>query len=170
MSFCDKNKRYVDKPEWFDPLGPNANGENAPTGGPEARSRIFDYLQSKAPGLNGQASQLSTRLARAANDPGFGSAASLARKSMNGDYLNGSPQIDRSLASMRQAAAAQTADQSADIRGAYARAGQSFSTANQQSEQSANAASAARANELESQVRLANYQAERQNQIGAGGK
>jgi hypothetical protein len=94
MKFCGSDKTYTDKPEWFDPLGPNAQGQQAPTGGPEARSKIFDYLGSYGPQMAEDANNSRAALTGAANDPGYQLAADNAYKTIRGDYLQGTPQFN----------------------------------------------------------------------------
>jgi hypothetical protein len=97
MKLCGSDKQYTDEPRWFDPLGPNAQGQNAPTGGPEARSKIFDYLGSYGPQMAQDANNTRAALTGAASDPGYQMAADNAYKTIRGDYLGGTPTFQNYL-------------------------------------------------------------------------
>ena len=164
MGACDKTKKATDTPQWHDPLGPTDS-----TGAHTQRSRIFDYLSSTAPQTATDATAFADRSRVAANDPGFAEAQALARRTMAGEFLNGSPQLDAALAGVRSRANAETADTATRIRGGFARNGMQFSTANQQAQQSNQAATTARSNEVEASARLQNYLSERALQAAAPG-
>ena len=90
MTFCGKDKTYTDQPIQFDPLGRDASGNNqGSTGGPEARSAIFQQLQKYAGQWDQNGQNLTNRLSNAANDPVWGKLAANARDVAQGNYLNG---------------------------------------------------------------------------------
>lgn len=235
---CDSQERRTDKPQWYDPLGPNAKGQlQGPTGGPEWRNYIYGQMGGMQPALQAISKETAGRAYGAANDPGWGALANNARSNAAGDwlgggsafnsalqnfsqtanqapnqayadtlagnfttrqlpqgpqrsfqptsratesalgrlgdqtgqanavtqgtlagrYLNAGPRINANEISgaIRQRAGAEAADTGANIRSSFGRAGMGFSTANQQAQQANQAASSARANELESQTRFA---------------
>jgi hypothetical protein len=167
-------KTYTDTPQWYDPLGPSsvdANGKQifSPTGATGQRKQVFDYLSEYAPMFQQNAGEIARMARTASGDSGWGAASDLARKTIAGDYLNGSPQLDAAMTAMRTRSASDVGNQSARIRDAYSRAGMGWSTGNQQAQEAAAAAAATRAGETEAQARLANYQAERGYQQAAPG-
>lgn len=103
MKFCGEDKKYTDTPQWFDPLGPNAEGQHAPTGAPEARDQIFNYLQGQQGGWNQQAQNASNALQSAGNDPAWASLRADATKTGTGGYLAGSPAYDQIFSQFRDA-------------------------------------------------------------------
>lgn len=164
----------TDKPQWYDPLGPASIGANGQqtfttTGGVPLRDQVFNYLGNATNSLQNNASHLNAMGASAAADPGFTSAAALARRNINGDYLHGSPEFDAAMNAARTRTMADASDADARIQQQYGRAGMGWSTANQQARQANRSATAARAGETEAAARGANYMAERANQnAGAG--
>lgn len=191
MDFYASNQTKTDSPQWFDPLGPttrkDANGKPivdpktgvalndwAPTGGPEQRDAIFKYLSNIAPGLQSNSQNLSNRLQTASADPGFGTAAANANKTLSGGYLSGEPALNSALSSyqtgsnknatdymsgvgkvaqgVRSRAAAGAADSTANTASQFARAGQGLSTGNQQAAQASKAAAGAQADQTASQL------------------
>lgn len=163
-SFCEPNNNKKVKPQWYDPLGPRR------IGGTAFREGIFSDLRKLAPELKANAAGIATRAGAAAADPGWTGAADNARRSIAGDYLNGTPQLDAALARTRAAGTREAGNAAAGIRDQFARNGMAFSTANQQAQQGAQAAATARVNDTETQARLANYQQERAQQIQAPGQ
>lgn len=153
--------------DYNDPLGPNASGAMAPSGGPEMRAGIYSALQQLYPGIAADTQGAVDALKSGATNPGYTGAAQLANDEINGKYLNGSPQLDTAVASMRNNAQAEAANTAANIKSQYARNGLSFSTPQTQALQSNQAAATASSNNSENQMRLANYQAERTNQNNA---
>lgn len=173
--------------QWFDPLGPDASGKHGTTGGRELRERIFSHV----PGLIDSGRAAANRTAWAARDgaASFAPVRDYGQRVLRGDYLNGSPQLDRALAASRAAsdrgaqnamadARANFAGQSAGIQSQFARNGMSFGTANQQATEASRAAleaSMARGEQdrlaqiaaQESQARLQNYMSERAAQAQA---
>lgn len=153
------------KSPYFDTLGYDKNGQmTGITGGPEQRAAIFNRIDAIRPLLYTASDQAANRALSAASNPGFAAAANLANQTINGKFLNGSPQLDYLLGTQRAAANRAAADSAAGIRSGFARNGLDYSTANQQAEQSNNAAATAKQNELEAGTRYANYAAERANQ------
>lgn len=151
------------KNEWYDPLGP-ASGRQK-TGATDIRRDLFNYVRDNLPSSLGDANAYQQQSRTAANDPAYAQAAQNARRSIAGDYLNGSPQLDAIVNSSRAAAQREAANAAAGLRDQYARAGLSFGTPALQALQSAQAAATAKASADENQLRYANYQAERQNQL-----
>lgn len=187
MGLCGSNKTVA--PQYFDPLGPNAEGQHVGSGGPELRNQIFGYV----PGMLEQGRYDASQAANAAKAGAgqFAPVLSYAQSNLRGDYLNGNPALDRAVATARNAS--DTAAQSAygraraDFSGAqrtlqsqYNRAGQTFGTGLQQSQDAsraalnadiarAEAARQAQLAEAEMGARFNNYQQERayQNQSPA---
>jgi hypothetical protein len=159
-------------PKWYDPLGPSAVGRRgkqifSPTGAPQMRESIFNELTARQPGLMDSAANTSAAFRTAANTPGFRDATKLATDTIRGDYLDGSPQLDKALTSMRTASAAEGANAASRMRSQYQSNGLPWSTANQQAQQGAQTQATAQSNATEAQARLANYQQERANQMAA---
>jgi len=174
MSFCQDSQRNVSNYGYSDPLGPTSMGPKggpkfSPTGAPQMRSRIFDYLGSSMPGMNQAGADYASALKSAAGDPGWSQAGDLARKTMSGNYLNGGPNLDRALATNRAAAMSEAADATARIKSGYGKNGMQFSTAAEQADLGTRAAASARANQVNASTYLQNYLAERGNQNQAVG-
>ncbi len=174
MGYSGGQQTYTDKPQWFDPLGPSSVGYDKkgkpvqnfnPSGAPQMREGIFNQIDETHPVTTASSHELAGRLAEASNDPGWADAQGNARATIRGDYLNGSPQLDAAMAATRRSQMNAAADSNARQGAQFARNGMTFSTANQQANQANNAAAAAAAGNTEAQARLANYTAERQNQI-----
>lgn len=180
MGLCGSNKTVA--PQYFDPLGPNAEGQHVGSGGPELRNKVFEYL----PGLMQSGLANSARAANAAREGAakFGQIGDYGQSVMRGNYLNASLPLIKSLQATRAAANQQAqntysgarADLSGiqnQVRSRYNRAGQTFGTGMQQAQESAQAAlnaDIARAESArlaqqaatEQQALLQNYMAERQ--------
>lgn len=161
MGFCGSDKKYTDAPQWFDPLGPTQSGNNAPTGGPEARARIFDYLQSIYPQTQSKVNMVENATRSAAGAPGFEQAKGLSEATMRGDYLHGSPELNKAMDSTRRRTTAEAADTGANLQDQFTRGGVAWTTANEQAQQANKAAAAARAGETEASTRAGVYQQER---------
>lgn len=125
-SFCSKDKQYTDSPQWFDNLGPNQQGQHAPTGGPEARSRIFDYLGNYAPQLQQDSDRTAGALSNAANDPAWGTIAQNARDSAGGQWLGGGQAFNDALSNFSQQQSQLDPTYAATLRGDFT--GQSVPT------------------------------------------
>lgn len=170
MACAGKTKKYTDQPQWFDPLGPSSidpkTGKQTfkPSGAVEQRQQIFDRLNAVSPEVESASARTVSGLQQAAADPGWAEAADLARRTIAGDYLEGSPQLDAAMSQMRRASGAQAANTAAQLQGQYARAGMDFSTAHQQAQQANRAAATAATDTAETQARLQNYISERANQ------
>jgi hypothetical protein len=151
------------------PAGFDKSGRptQAPTGGVPQRNRIFDTLSATAPAQSEAAGQLAGGLETAAANPGWGNAADLANRTMRGDYLSGSPQLNDAMTAIRREQMASAADEGARIKSQYNQNGLGFSTGNQQALQNNAAAASARAGETEANTYLQNYEAERQRQAQA---
>jgi hypothetical protein len=131
------------------------------------RDSLFGYLRSNQGAMNQAGQDFAGALKTAANDAGFGSAGNLARGEIAGNYLNGSPALDRAMAYNRAASISSAADQDARIRSNYGRNGMAFSTGAQQAEQAGRAAANASAAQTNAQTYLQNYLGERANQNNA---
>jgi hypothetical protein len=132
------------------------------------RSQVFNYLSGAMPQMAQAGQDYAAALKGAASNAGWGQEAKLAQDTLAGKYLNGSPQLDRALATNRAAAQADAANQTARIRSGYGKNGMGFSTASQQADQSNRASANAQANQTNTQAYLQNYLAERGNQNNAG--
>lgn len=174
MTYQGGQKSYKDVPQWYDPLGPTSisydkNGKPSErystTGAVPLRENIFSQVKANQPTVDASTGKLVSSLNTAAEDPGWAAAQDNARKTISGDYLSGSPQLDAAMAATRRSQMNAAADSSARNQANFARGGMSFSTGAQQADQSNRAAAAAAAGGTEAQARLANYEAERQNQI-----
>jgi hypothetical protein len=82
MTFCGKDKRYVDEPRQFDPLFPGS-------GGPEARSEIFDTFKGYLPEWLKTGDQSYQGAKDAAADPAWASIRNNAAQTGAGAYLGG---------------------------------------------------------------------------------
>lgn len=174
IAFCGKTKKHTDQPQYIDPLGPagfDAKGRPIfePTGGIAQRKQIFGDLDAFRPQIKADSEAAASGWRTAARDPGWATSQDLARRTIAGDYLKGSPELDAAMAGIRGRALAGAADQDARIRSGMARAGMGFSTANQQASQANRARTEADVAANEAQARLANYQAERGYQTQAPG-
>lgn len=169
MGFCDSGQQQQTTQGWQDPLGPTSMRNGQPqfsaTGAPQMRSQIFNYLGSIAPTLQQSGAKVASQLGTDAQNPYFNTAASNAEKTIAGNYLNGSPELDRAMATSRAASLASAADQGARLRSLDAKNGMSFSTADQQAQEANNAAANAQAQNTNAQTYLQNYLAERGNQV-----
>lgn len=119
MEFCGEDKTYTDKPQWFDPLGPNAKGQHTGTGGPEARSRVFNYLQDNQGNWDQQARNASNALQAAGNDPAWAALRADATKTGTGGYLAGSPAYDKIFSDFRGQHGAQSGVTQNTLSGRY---------------------------------------------------
>ncbi len=178
MGFCGEDKKYTDKPQHFDPLGPKK------TGGAAMRKDIFADLKTNVtPRGNALVGDTIRAAQDAAAHPGFGNAADLANRTIKGEFLTSNPYLEKSLAdsrgqldtglnSMRRRSMADLSGAQAGAQGNYARSGLSYSTANTQGDQASKAAMLAGLGDSEAQARaaqsatesgarLANYTSER---------
>lgn len=144
--------------DYFDPL----YGQ-----GQDMRTGIYNQIAGLFPGMMSNAQGASGAMGQAYALPGWGQAQQLASNEMQGNYLNGSPELDAAMAQMRAGSEAATANTNAGVRSQYAQNGMAFGTGNQEAEAANNAANNASANQAEAQAREQNYQAERQLQSNA---
>lgn len=151
------------KPDWNDPLGPNAGGTMGPTGGPEARAKIFEQIDSQLlPQANKDAAWAANATRSGYDNPVWGSSLGYLTGATGGKYLNGSPYLDRAisagrrsldenlaasrsnlnsrLSSSRGRAEAGLRGTQAGNRSMFARTGQAFGTTNQQAADATQAA------------------------------
>lgn len=135
--------------------------------GKQETAGIFDYLHGMYPQERAATQAAVNSDYAAANDPGWAASGNLARRTINGDFLNGSPQLDSALAATRNAGNAEAANAAGRVREQFAQNGLGWGTANQQAQQGAQTAATAAMNNTEAQTRLQNYQAERVNQQAA---
>lgn len=179
-----KEEHYTDMPFTLNPITKYAAKRYQ-------RPFFADFNASAYPQLRALANNTLSATQAAAGNPGWGAAADMATKTIQGQYLKANPYLEKSLASSRAALdtdlantrTATTADlagQNAELQSQYQRNGQTFSTANQQANQANTAATLARVAEGENsaragltansdQARLQNYLAERENQQNAVG-
>src|ERR1017187_6699903 len=139
--FCDSGTSSTTNNGWADSLGPSSFGPGgAPrygaTGGPQMRSDVFSYLQNYMPQMTQAGNQYASALQSAASNPGWAGAAQNAQNNISGKYLNGSPELNRALASNQAMANQGAANTVAREKSGMAKAGMGFSTADQQSAQS----------------------------------
>lgn len=173
MGFCDSGQSTTNKTQWVDPLGPTSISPQGkrqtyePTGAPQIRSELFNYIRGARPGLIQSGETAATGLQRAAANPAWAQMQRNAGSAASGAYLHGSPELDRALAWNRASGRASAADETARLRSSYGRAGMSFSTGNQQASQAAQGAANARSEQTSAQALLQNYLAERSNQLSA---
>lgn len=151
------------KPDWNDPLGPNAGGEMGPTGGPEARAKIFEQINSQLlPQAQQDADWAKAASKGAYESPVWGASTQYLTDAAGGKYLNPSAYVTRGIAEGRNAldaglGATRTAAQGrlkasrsraeaglgatqAGNKSLFARTGQSFGTTNQQAADATTAA------------------------------
>jgi hypothetical protein len=153
---------------WYDPLGPNSSGQfSYNNGGPDMRSSIYSKMNSYDPLISKATNETAKTAFGAASDPGYTQAKQLARSTIGGTYLDGSPELENQIAQMRTSANREVANTNAGVRDQFARNGLQFSTANQQAQEANQAYGTAKANETEANTRLSNYQTERGRQYDA---
>lgn len=154
-------------PSWVDQLGPRADGHMAPTGGPEARDKIFGELQGSIyPGAKTAVDEATAATRAAAYNPMWGTQQNYLNKVLSGGFLAANPYMDRAaaaartslntgldagtkslntrLAATRQQSMADLTGQQAGQRSGFERSGLRYSTANQQAADSTKAALGAR--------------------------
>lgn len=172
-SFCQDNQSQRVNNSWMDPLGPTSVGPGGrpnfgATGAPQMRSTLFNYLGGYIPGMAQAGQNYASALGKAASDAGWNQAAGVARGNLAGQYLNGSPQVDRAIAANRNAQMADAANEGARIRSQYNQNGMGFSTGAQQADQANRTAAATQAAQNAANTYMQNYMAERANQNAAG--
>lgn len=152
--------------EWIDQLGPRKDGNFGSTGGPEARDKIFKYLEGSVfPRAQASTDAATAATRSAAGNPGWGAMQQYSTGVLQGDRLNGNPALDRSNAAARSAlgttldatrrssdrrlqgtraaSEADSANQLAATRSSFARNGMRFGTAGQQAADATRAATQA---------------------------
>jgi hypothetical protein len=117
--FCDDQKEHTDKPQWFDPLGPNQAGFHAPTGGPEMRSQLFDQIGQWSGQMGADSEAAAAAFRAAATDPTWGAVRGNARDNAYGRYLSGGPQLNRTLNQYEKNNAALTPGYSQTVSGRF---------------------------------------------------
>lgn len=136
------------------------------SGAMASRDRIFDYLSQVFPQASATAQEASQMALAGARSPVFQQAQDLGTQFMRGDFLQDplvARQADRAAAGVTGAAA----DATARSRAAAARAGQTFSSAQNQAAQSGQAKAAFDAESLRTDL-LANYMQQARGQQLAG--
>jgi hypothetical protein len=118
--------------------------------------------------MNQAGQDYAASLKTAASNPGWGTAQTNAVENAAGNYLNGSPELNRALAQNQATASAGAADTAARARSMLASNGMGFGTAQQQAEQAATAQGNEAAANTNALAYLQNYQAERGAQNNAG--
>jgi hypothetical protein len=153
-------------PQYFGPYGQgtagSTTGQSTATDVSNASQPAFAAAQTIGANSAGMASSN-------AQNPGYGTANGLYNSELQGNYLNGSPALSAQENSNQTQANRAAGDQAAQIKGSDARAGMSFSTADQQAQQGAEAQQNANAMNTNAQLIGNNYANERgiQNQAGA---
>lgn len=145
-------------PVWADPLGPSSLGKNGVaqygmSGAPQLRSQIFKEMGQRAP-----------------SDAQWTNVNNLTNRNLSGANLNGSPALDRAMATNRAETLASAADATARTRSQMGKVGMGWSTANQQAAQSGQAAAGAAAGRTNANAYLQNYANERAIQNQAPGQ
>lgn len=179
MSFCSggtqasNNTGTSNENRWENPLGPTSIGPNGkpiftPSGAAPLGSQALSYLGNSMPQMNQAGQTYATALQGAAANPGFGAAESNAAATAAGDYLSGSPQLNRALAQNNATAGAGAADAAARARSTLNNNGMAWGTGQQQVEQAATAQGNEAAANTNALAYLQNYQAERGAQNNAG--
>jgi hypothetical protein len=177
MSFCNGSQggNTLNQNSWMNPLGPSSTGPNGrpistPSGAAQLGQQALSYLGGQAPAMNAAGQASAAALQSAAANPGFGAAQTNAANTAAGDYLSGSPQLNRQLAQTQAAAGASAADAAARARSTMNENGMGWGTGQQQVEQAATAQGNEAAAQNNALAYLQNYQAERGAQNQAGGQ
>jgi hypothetical protein len=131
------------------------------------RSDLFSYMQSLQPQMRNSAQTTAGGLSSAAADPFWGQAKNYASNELGGNYLAGSPQLDRSIAANTSQQMASAADASSRLKSGFGKNGMGFSTGYTQADEANKAAAAANAGRTNAQESFANYSTERANQNNA---
>lgn len=179
MSFCSGGTQSSNQGgttannAWANPLGASSIGRGGhPTftasGAPQLGAQTLSYLGASMPQMNQAGQSYASALQGAATNPGWASAQTNAAQTAAGDYLNGSPELNRALAQNQAAAGAGAANAAAQQKSLMAKNGMSWGTGQQQVEQAAQAQGNEAAAQTNALAYLQNYQAERgaQNQAG----
>jgi hypothetical protein len=181
MSFCSggttatNNGQQSNQNAWANPLGASSIGPNGKpifqaSGAPQAGAQALNYLQNNMPAMNAAGQASASALQSAAANPGFGAAQTAAAGTAAGDYLSGSPELNRALAQNQAQAGAAAGNAAAQERSLLAKNGMAFGTGQQQVQQAATAQGNEAAANTNAQAYLQNYQAERGAQNNAGGQ
>jgi len=135
MSFCNstQSENSQNNDQWANPLGPTSIGPNgkpifSPSGAAQLGTQALNYLGGSMPAMNQAGQASAAALQRAAASPGWGAAQTNAAQTAAGDYLAGSPQLNRSLAQTQAAAGASAADAAARERSMFAKNGMGWGT------------------------------------------
>ncbi len=83
MAFCTDKTSQNNRYGWQDPMGPTSIGKNgkatfSPTGAPQMRSTLFNYLGTDLPGMTQAGGDYASALKGAASNAGWGQASDLA--------------------------------------------------------------------------------------------
>lgn len=181
MSFCSGGTQSSgqtgtsNQNAWANPLGASSVGPGGhPTftasGAPQLGAQTLSYLGALMPQMNQAGQGYASALQGAAANPGWASAQSNAASTAAGNYLNGSPELNRALAQNQAAAGAGAANAAAQQKSLLAKNGMTWGTGQQQAEQAAQAQGNEAAAQTNALAYLQNYQAERQAQNNAGGQ
>jgi len=179
MSFCSGGQtqggNQWNNNQWANPLGPSSIGPNGkpiftPSGASQLGQQALSYLGGNMPAMNAAGQASASALQSAAANPGFGAAQTNAANTAAGDYLSGSPQLNRSLAQNEAVQGAGAADAAARARSEMAKSGMAWGTGQQQVQQAATAQGNEAAAQQNALSYLQNYQAERGAQNQAGGQ
>ena len=177
MSFCNGSQggTTLNQNDWMSALGPSYIGPNGrpistPSGAAQAGQQALSYLGGQGPTMDAAGQASAAALQSAAANPGFGAAQTAAANTAAGDYLSGSPALNRQLAQTQAASGASAADAAARARSTMNENGMAWGTGQQQVEQAATAQGNEAAAQNNAQAYLNNYQAERGAQNQAGGQ
>lgn len=144
-------------------------GSSLTPAGWNERNQLFDYLHDSDATTHGATNDAVSAARGAAYDPAWAQIHDYGQRVLGGEYLDGSPTLDHAMSQMRSAASNEGANQAGRVREQFAQNGLGFGTANQQAQQSAQAAATGHANQVEAGARLQNYQTERGYQQAAPG-
>jgi hypothetical protein len=181
MSFCGSGQQSstanqtTNQNQWANALGASSIGPNGrpvfqASGAPQLGAQALGYLGSSMPAMNAAGQNYASALTSAASNPGWGAAQTNAANTAAGDYLAGSPELNRALAENQATASAGAADAAARTRSTMNQNGMAWGTGNQQAEQGAVAQGNEAAAATNANAYLNNYQAERGAQNAAGGQ
>lgn len=175
MSFCSSAQSESPQNLWANSLGPSSIGPGGkptftPSGAAQLGASTLNYLGQNSGQMNAAGQASASALQSAAANPGFGAAQTAAANTAAGDYLSGSPQLNRALAENQATAGAGAADAAARARSTMNSNGMAWGTGQQQVQQAATAQGNEAAANTNALAYLQNYQAERGAQNQAGGQ
>src|SRR5208282_651064 len=99
-----------------------------PSGAAQIGQQALNYVGQNMPASNAAGQASAAALQSAAANPGFGAAQTNAANTAAGDYLSGSPQLNRAMAENQAQAGAGAADAAARARSTLANNGMAWGT------------------------------------------